>query len=84
MELLLLVLFGFFGGAIRAVVGLFKHRVFSGREKFKKGKFIITLIISGLIGLFCALLIIDDYRIVLLAGYAGTDLINGMYKIFTK
>ena len=84
ITVLTLILFGFFGGLIRAIVGLFKHKVFSKKEKFKKGKFIFTLAVSGLIGLFCALLIIDDYRIALLAGYAGTDLIQGIYKIAIK
>jgi hypothetical protein len=84
MELWILVMFGFFGGLIRALVGLFKHKVFTGKEKFSKGKFAFTLIISGLIGAFCALLMIEDFRIALLAGYAGTDLIQGIYKITRK
>ena len=84
MEVYLLALFGLFGGLIRALVGIFKHKVFTGKEKFRTGKFIFTLIISALIGLFCALLLLDDYRIALLAGYAGTDLIQGIYKITRK
>lgn len=84
MELYLLIIFGIFGGLIRSLVGLFKHKVFTGKEKFKTGKFAFTLIASGLIGLFCALLLIDDYRIALLAGYAGTDLIQGLYKLTRK
>ena len=84
MNILLLTLFGFFGGAIRVIVGLFKHKVFTGKEKFNSNKFWFTLIASGLIGLFCALLIIDDFRIALLAGYAGTDIIQGVYKVAKK
>ncbi len=84
MELYLLAVFGIFGGLVRALVGLFKHKVFTGKEKFKTGKFVFTLVVSGIIGLFCALLLIDDYRIALLAGYAGTDLIQGIYKITKK
>lgn len=84
MEILQLTMFGFFGGAIRSLVGLLKHKVFRGKEKFNGGKFLFTLIASGLIGLFCALLLIDDYRIALLAGYAGTDLIQGIYRITRK
>jgi fluoride ion exporter CrcB/FEX len=83
MELWLLILFGFFGGAIRVIVGLFKHNVVSGKEKFKSGRFWFTIIGSALIGGFCALLTIEDYRIALLAGYAGTDFLQGMYKIAT-
>lgn len=39
MELWLLILFGLFGGAIRAIAGLFKHKLFTGKEKFKQGNF---------------------------------------------
>ncbi len=74
-------MFGLFGGIIRSLVGLFKHKVFTGKEKFNSKKFWFTFIVSGLIGAFCALLLIQDYRIALLAGYAGTDLIQGVYKI---
>jgi fluoride ion exporter CrcB/FEX len=84
MEIIILTLFGMFGGIVRAIVGLLKHKVFSGKEKFKSGKFWLTIIISGLIGIFCALLLIDDFRVALLAGYAGTDLIQGIYKTVKK
>ena len=81
MNILLLTTFGLFGGIVRSVVGLFKHKVFTGKEKFNSKKFWFTIILSGVIGAFCALLTITDYRIALLAGYAGTDLIQGIYRI---
>lgn len=84
ITILQLTLFGFFGGLIRSIVGLLKHKVFIGKEKFKKGKFLFTLIASGLIGMFCSLLMIGDFRFALLAGYAGTDLIQGVYKLTKK
>ena len=84
MEIWLLILFGFLGGIVRIIVGLLKNKVLSGKQKFMKGKFLFTLICSGIIGAFCALLLMEDYRIVLLAGYAGSDLIQGIYKMATK
>ena len=84
MEFTLLIIFGLFGGIIRSIVGMFKHKVFSGKEKFKSGKFWLSIFASGLIGLFCVLLTVEDYRILLLAGYAGTDLIQGIYAITRK
>jgi uncharacterized membrane protein YeaQ/YmgE (transglycosylase-associated protein family) len=81
MNTLLLIAFGLFGGIVRCIVGLFKHKVFTGKEKFNSRKFWFTIILSGMIGAFCALLTVDDYRIILLAGYAGTDLIQGVYRI---
>jgi len=81
MNIIILIVFGLFGGIIRAAVGLFKNKVFTGKEKFNSGKFWFTIILSGVIGAFCALLTVSDYRIALLAGYAGTDFIQGIYKI---
>jgi len=81
MHILMIIGFGLFGGIIRTLVGLFKHKVFTGKEKFNSKKFWFTLILSGAIGAFCALLLIEDYRLILLAGYAGTDLIQGLYKV---
>lgn len=81
MTIMMLIIFGLFGGVIRSIVGLFKHKVFTGKERFNSGKFWFTIILSGTIGAFCALLTIKDYRIALLAGYAGTDFIQGVYKI---
>jgi len=81
MNTLMLITFGLFGGIIRSVVGLFKHKVFTGKERFNSKKFWFTIILSGFIGAFCALLTISDYRIALLSGYAGTDLIQGLYKM---
>ena len=81
MDIISLILFGLFGGIVRSIVGLFKHKVFTGKERFNSGKFWFTILLSGAIGAFCALLTITDYRIALLAGYAGTDFIQGIYKI---
>jgi hypothetical protein len=81
MYIALIIAFGLFGGIIRSLVGLCKHKVFTGKEKFNNNKFWFSVVISGLIGTFCSLLLIQDFRIALLAGYAGTDLIQGVYKI---
>jgi len=82
MEIITIMLFGFIGGLVRALVGLLKNKVFLGKQKFKPWKFIITILISGIIGLFCGLLTVEDYRLALLAGYAGTHFIQSMYKVF--
>jgi hypothetical protein len=81
MNIFMLISFGLIGGVIRVLAGLFKHKVFTGKEKFNSRKFWMTLALSGIIGVFCALLTLDDYRIILLAGYAGTDLIQGLAKV---
>ena len=84
MNIIYLIIFGMFGGLVRNLVGLLKNKVFAGKQKFNSIKFWTPMIISALIGAFCALLTIEDYRLVLLAGYAGTDLIQGLYKMTKK
>ena len=39
------------------------------------------MIASGFIGVFCGLLVSQSYVLSMLGGYAGTDLIEGIYKI---
>jgi len=83
-NLLLAGLFGFIGGLTRAFVGILKHRLPKKKDKFKPVELAFTIIASGIIGLFCGLLVATDFKLSLLAGYAGTDLIEGIYKIRRK
>lgn len=68
--------FGLLGGITRAVVGVLKSK-----KKFVLKNSLLTLFGSAIIGIFAGLLVIQDIRIVLLVGYAGTDLIEGIFKI---
>lgn len=78
MNLLSAAGFGFFGGVVRAIIGLLK--VSDVRLHFRWKYFLFTTIASGLIGMFAGLLVSSDYRITMLAGYAGIDAIEGIYK----
>jgi membrane protease YdiL (CAAX protease family) len=44
--------------------------------------YFITLIVSVIIGIFIGIIFNFDYRLSLLAGYAGTDILEGIYKSF--
>ena len=78
-----IMLYGFLGGIVRALVGLMKSNAF--KQKFNGRYLLFTLLASGLIGVMTGLLIMPaDYRIILLAGYAGTDLLEGVYRIKFK
>jgi len=78
MNLLYAAGFGFFGGMIRALIGIMK--LSKVNLKFNWSYFISSLVASGFIGMFAGLLVNSDYRLTLLAGYAGLDLIEGVYK----
>lgn len=81
MELTLLSgLLGGLGGLTRGVVGLLK--ALSLRRKILWGYYAITVLVAIVIGVFVGIVFNFDYRLSLLAGYAGTDILEGIYKSF--
>ena len=70
---------GFSGGLIRGLVGVLKQ-LRMGR-KFRPRYFLLTLVMSGLIGLIAAMFVENDVRFAILAGYVGGDFIESLYKV---
>lgn len=68
------------GGLTRGFVGLLK--AISLRRKILWGYYLITVIVAVVIGIFTGIIFNFDYRLALLAGYAGTDILEGIYKSF--
>ena len=83
-SIVLAAIFGTVGGMTRAFVGLLKYRLPPKTGKFRVNALLFTIFASGFIGLFAGLLVATNYTLSLLAGYAGTDLIEGIYKIRKK
>ena len=73
-------LLGGIGGLTRGVVGLLK--ALSLRRKILWGYYLITIGIALIIGVFVGIIFDFDPRLSLLAGYAGTDILEGLYKSF--
>jgi len=73
-------LLGGIGGLTRGVVGLLK--ALSLRRKILWGYYGITVAIAVIIGIFIGIIFDFDYRLSLLAGYAGTDILEGIYQSF--
>lgn len=73
-------LLGAIGGVTRGVVGLLK--ALSLRRKILWGYYAITVLVALVIGMFTGIIFNFDYRLSLLAGYAGTDILDGIYKSF--
>lgn len=71
---------GGIGGLTRGVVGLLK--ALSLRRRILWGYYIITVTIAVIIGIFVGIIFDFDPRLSLLAGYAGTDILEGIYKSF--
>ncbi len=73
-------LLGGIGGLTRGVIGLLK--ALSLRRRILWGYYAITVIVAAIIGVFVGIVFNFDYRLSLLAGYAGTDILEGIYKSF--
>jgi len=73
-------LLGGVGGLTRGFVGLLK--ALSLRRRILWPYYLITVIIAVVIGVFIGIIFDFDPRLSLLAGYAGTDILEGIYKSF--
>ena len=81
MQMVLLPgMLGGVGGLTRGLIGLLK--ALSLRRRIIWGYYAITLVVAVIIGIFTGLIFNFDYRLSLLAGYAGTDILEGIYKSF--
>ena len=83
IALIITVAAGFAGGLLRATIGVLKQQVKANRRKkiFSPYYFFATFLLAGLLGVIAGLFIADDPRFALLAGYAGTDFIEGLYRV---
>ena len=79
-ELVIPGLLGLVGGLTRGVIGLLK--ALSLRRRILWSYWIITAVVAMIIGAFTGLIFNFDWRLALLAGYAGTDILEGIYKSF--
>mgnify|MGYP001582592358 CR=1 FL=1 len=76
------IISGLIGGLIRALVGITKDKSFTpDKFKFQWQYFSYSLLISVIVGVISGIIADGDWRISLLAGYAGTDFLEGLYKL---
>ncbi|HIH10720.1 TPA: hypothetical protein HA241_00855 [Candidatus Woesearchaeota archaeon] len=78
---LIYILSGFLGGIIRGLVGFVKNKTIDKADHFKPTYFVVTILISGIVGGAAGVLADTEWQISFLAGYAGTDFIENLYKI---
>ena len=73
---------GGMGGLVRGIVGVTKAQTFNPDTfKFQWKYFAITIVVSIIVGQMAGVVFNGDWRASLLAGYAGSDFLEGMYKI---
>ena len=70
------ILPGLFGGTVRGLVGIVK-----AKGKKSASRLILSLITAMIVGGVAGVLTGADWRISLLAGYAGTDLLESLYRM---
>ncbi len=75
-------LLGGVGGLARSMVGLSK--ALAQGKKVRWGYWGSTVILAVLIGVFAGIVFDFDYKANLLAGYAGSDILEGAYKSVRK
>ena len=76
---------GLLGGAVRAAVGITKYfQQYEGESRIQFGYLGCSLISAILAGGAAGLLAENDWRLALLFGYAGADLLENAYKIALK
>ena len=79
------ILFGILGGLVRALVGIVKY--FEKNKQNQKIRFwylTSSLFVAALVGGIAGAIANDDWRLAIIAGYAGTDFLEGLYKIRQK
>jgi len=86
VTLLYIFLAGFLGGIIRGLMGITKYinATPSKKRKVRKDWIVLSLLSSGGMGLMAGVFIADDIKFALVAGYAGTDFLESLFKIKMK
>jgi len=79
------ILLGILGGFVRALVGIAKYFEKNKKDgKLRFGYFAFTLFVAAMVGGLAGALANHDWRLAVIAGYAGTDFLEGLYKIKKK
>ena len=81
---LIYIIAGFVGGIIRGLVGFVKNKTLEKADHFKLSYFLFTILIAGVVGGGAGALADTEWQASFLAGYAGTDFIENLYKIKLK
>ncbi len=77
MSVALMLLPGIAGGMVRGLVGISKR---AAGEPLHPGKLLLSLLVAAVSGAIASVFAEGDWRMSLLAGYAGSDLLESLYK----
>ena len=71
---------GMIGGLVRGLIGVSKH-VIRDKEPFHFSKLFFSVLLAVLVGSVAAILTEGDWRVVLLAGFTGSDVLDSLSKV---
>jgi len=77
------LLSGFLGGVLRGLVGITKSKTLE-KKKVNWWYLSFTLFVSALVGTVAGGYAQNSWNFAFLAGYAGTDFLEGLYKLRFK
>jgi len=73
---------GLIGGLIRGLVGITKSSTFTPEKfKFQWQYFSFSLLVAAIVGVLAGVIAGGDWRLSLLAGYAGVDFLESLYRL---
>lgn len=83
-QIILILLAGAVGGFLRGVMGISKDLVTKKDATVNWIWFFVSVFIAAILGAITATFFINDFRIALIGGYAGSDFLEGLMKIVLK
>ena len=82
--MLAIILGGLIGGALRGIVGIAKSLILKKDEDVNYGWFFVSVAVAMAIGIIAASFMGGSFEVALLAGYAGSDLLESLVKLKFK
>ncbi|MCX6817222.1 MAG: hypothetical protein NTZ93_05135 [Candidatus Beckwithbacteria bacterium] len=76
-----IILGGLIGGALRGIIGIAKSLIIKQEEQINYGWFFVSVSVAMAIGVIAATFMGGGLEVALLAGYAGSDLLESLFKL---
>lgn len=83
-RILIILIAGAIGGVLRGVLGIAKSAVFKKDVQINWIWFSVSVFIAAVLGMITASFFLNDARLALIGGYAGSDFLEGLMKIILK
>ena len=79
-----IIIGGLVGGALRGVMGIAKSLVTKKEDKINYSWLFVSIAVAMAIGVIAATFMGGGFEVALLAGYAGSDLLESLVKLKFK